>query len=412
MSDSTSNQIEGLSLHIDRLTPETINYLICKLNPETQVKSVAILSRAACGDGLASTADRVTLSVEYEQDCSLPNRIVLKTILLHPVLRLGLPAILSLSRVTAILEKTPLIGKFASKLLFLFIGVFQKYFPQAPDAMYEVESRFYSEIRPGLNIESPNIFGAAYDANTRHFGILMEDLSEAKAHFPTALESQSLETVKSTLKTMAVMHARFWNSPDLEKELAWVPTRFQGGMYPIFDGIGYELIRYQVENNSFKKELLSPIGKTVKELWEGLWQSQELLLQGHETLLHGDTHVGNTYVLPGEKGGLLDFQLLVKGNPLIDVSYYIITALDADSRIKHQHELLQYYLDQLKELGIEAMTFDSAWQDYRLSSLWGLVIGWLITPSVNYGEDITSANIERTAKAVVDLDVYSLLETA
>jgi hypothetical protein len=103
---------------------------------------------------------------------------------------------------------------------------------------------------------------------------------------------------------------------------------------------------------------------------------------------------------------------LVKGNPLIDVSYYIITALDADSRIKHQHELLQYYLDQLKELGIEAMTFDSAWQDYRLSSLWGLVIGWLITPSVNYGEDITSANIERTAKAVVDLDVYSLLETA
>ncbi|MFT5608670.1 MAG: aminoglycoside phosphotransferase (APT) family kinase protein [Parvicella sp.] len=141
-------------------------------------------------------------------------------------------------------------------------------------------------------------------------------------------------------------------------------------------------------------------------------RSQELLLQGHETLLHGDTHVGNTYVLPGEKGGLLDFQLLVKGNPLIDVSYYIIAALDTDSRSKHQHELLQYYLDQLKELGIAAMTFDSAWQDYRLSSLWGLVIGWLITPPVNYGEDITNANIERTAKAVVDLDVYSLLETA
>lgn len=410
MTKTNNKSNNGLNLRIDRLTPETVELLLHKLNPGIGVQNVRVISRAACGDGLASTADRVSLSVEYDQECSLPGQMILKTIFLHPVLRLGLPAILSLSTVTSVLEKVPLLGKITSKSLFLFIGVFQKFFPQAPDAMYEIESRFYSEIRPNLNIESPDIFGAAYDETTRHFGILMEDLGQAKAHFPTALESQSLDVVKSVLKTMAVMHAQFWNSPKLDQELNWVPTRFQGGMFPVFDGIGYELIRYQVESNLFKQNLLAPIGKTVKELWDGMWQSQQMLLGGAQTLLHGDTHVGNTYVLPGEKGGLLDFQLLVKGNPLIDVSYYIITALDTDTRIKYQDELIQFYLDQLKQLGVDVPTFAEAWRDYRLSSIWGLVIGWLITPPVNYGEAITSANIERTAKAVVDLEVFSLLD--
>ena len=42
--------------------------------------------------------------------------------------------------------------------------------------------------------------------------------------------------------------------------------------------------------------------------------------------------------------------------------------------------------------------------------MWGLVIGWLITPTVNYGESITYANIQRTAQAVLDLEAIEAIE--
>ena len=133
-----------------------------------------------------------------------------------------------------------------------------------------------------------------------------------------------------------------------------------------------------------------------------------LLQSGPRTLLHGDTHVGNSYVLPDGTSGLLDFQLLVKGNWCIDVTYYLITALDIETRRQHEAELLDYYLTELDRQGVDRVPdFEEAWHDHRLASIWGLVIGWLITPPVNYGEEITAANIERTTAAVIDLDAFS-----
>jgi hypothetical protein len=38
----------------------------------------------------------------------------------------------------------------------------------------------------------------------------------------------------------------------------------------------------------------------------------------------------------------------------------------------------------------------------RRAAIWGLVIGWLMTPTINYGEQITVANITRLVAAVQD----------
>ena len=73
-----------------------------------EVASVEIREHAACGDGVASTADRIVLELTYrENGAGLPDQIILKTLLLHPALRLGLPAILSLSSVVSALERVP-----------------------------------------------------------------------------------------------------------------------------------------------------------------------------------------------------------------------------------------------------------------------------------------------------------------
>jgi hypothetical protein len=398
--------------NLRKLDAEAIRAMLGRRHAEVGVEHVQILERARCGDGIASTADRVTLRLDYGpgDDAGLPSQMVLKTLLLHPVLRFGLPAILSLASASRIAEATPGVGRGARALLFVLVGLYQRFYPHAPDAMYLNEVRFYTDIRPELTIEAPRSFGGLFEESTRHFGILMEDLGLRSVRFPNATTEVSLDELRGLVATLAELHAHFWASPRLEGDLAWVPTRQSGGMFPVFDGIGRELIRYQVEHHAFKAELLRPLNRSVDRLWEDLWESQRILASGPVTLLHGDSHIANTYLLPDGSGGLLDWQLMARGNGANDLTYLLVTALAPEERRKHERELIAFYLDELRRHGVEAPPRpDEAWRQHRLAVIWGLVIGWLITPPVNYGTAITAANIARLVTAAEDLESFEAL---
>jgi hypothetical protein len=317
--------------------------------------------------------------------------MILKTLLLPPLLRFGLPAVLSLARASRAAESLPGIGGGARSLLFVVVGLYQRFFPHAPDPMYVNEVRFYTEVRPEIDLEAPQVFGGLYDQASRRFGILIEDLTLRGARFANATGELALDSLRDGLANLARLHARFWKSPR-------------------FDGIGRELIRYQVEQYAPKAECLRRLGRSVDQLWDDLWASQRRLAAGPLTLLHGDTPLGNTYVLPDGSAGLLDFQLSVRGHWANDVGYLLATALAAESRRQHERELIGFYLDQLRRNGVaEAPDADEAWDCYRLAMVWGLAIGWLITPAVNYGPAITDANLSRMVGACQDLDPFSLL---
>jgi hypothetical protein len=389
-----------------------VEALLHRLHPEVAVASVEVLERARCGDGIASTADRVVLGVEFEpgRDAGLPSRMVLKTLLLHPLLRFGLPAILSLAGVSRAVESLPGFGNGARSLLFVLVGLYQRFFPHAPDPMYLNEVRFYTELRPELEIEAPRVFGGLFDEGSRHFGILMEDLDLRGARFPNATTDVPLESIRDLVANLARLHAAFWESPRFQGDLAWLPDRLSGGMFPVFHGIGRELIRYQVEQYAPKATLLTPLGRSVDGLWEDLWVSQRALAAGPCTLLHGDTHVGNSYLLPDGSGGFLDFQLSVRGHWANDVTYLLVTGLAPEERGKRERELLGFYLDELRRHGVaEPPDAEEAWQAYRLAVIWGLVIGWLITPPVNYGPAITDANVSRLVTACQELESFEAL---
>ena len=184
-----------------------------------------------------------------------------------------------------------------------------------------------------------------------------------------------------------------------------------GGMFEVFDLIGLELIEDQVGRYPFKQDLIAPLGRSLSELWDLLWLVQRKHCDAPTTLLHGDPHLGNTYLLPGERGGLLDWQLMMRGSWAHDVTYLIVTSLDPQVRRAHERELLGEYLDQLRANGVEdAPELEAAFEQCRTAALWGLVIGWLICPPENYGQPITEANITRAVTAVTDYDTISIIE--
>lgn len=355
---------------LDDLTPDVLGAALADRVPGVVVDHVEIVAAKHAGEGVASTADRVVVDLTYAAGTSgdLPNRLILKTMLASP---------------------------------------------HAPQAMYENEVRFYREIRDELDIEAPQAFASHFDATTGRFGLLLEDLTARGARFPSALDPVSLAEVRCILANLATLHARFWDSARFAAELSWVPTPMRGGMFDVFDTIGLELIEDQVARHPFKAELIAPLGRTVAQMWEPLWQVQRQHTLAPTTLLHGDPHVGNTYLLPGDRGGLLDWQLMVRGSWAHDVTYLLITALDTEVRRTHQGDLLGEYLDRLATAGVEAVpTLDTAFARYRAAALWGLVIGWLICPPENYGPDITAANITRMVAAVEDLETFAAIAAA
>ncbi|HJO24542.1 MAG: phosphotransferase [Myxococcota bacterium] len=346
-----------------QLTPELLTAAMAVDRPGLVVREVEVVETIACESGFASTADRVVLDLAYAPGAAsadLPKRVILKTMLVAP---------------------------------------------HAPAVMYETEVRFYREIRPGVPFEAPQFYAGLFDAKTGQFGIVMEDLRECDAVFGNVTLSISLAQVHSLIRNLAALHAKYWESPALKQELGWLATPAGGGMSDFFQQV-LPLIEGHLRTDPWRNEILAAIGRPVKQLFADMLAIQAGPLEsGPRTLLHGDTHLGNTYLLTGNETGLLDFQLAMQGCYSRDLTYILTTALTIEQRRRHERELIAFYLQELRRGGVANVPdMNQAWQLHRLSAYWGLVIGWLTCPTPNYGREITEENLRRLTAAMIDLE--------
>jgi hypothetical protein len=151
----------------DLLTPADVNTLIARHWEGVRVAEVAIVAIAHCGDGKASTTDRVELKLTYENNrAELPSRMLLKMILLPSSLRIGSTAVVQSAAAAA---KVPRLVRLDG-LVYAPLNLFNYYFPHAPDVMYETEAKFYAKVRPELDwLETPQVYGSeSCAAERRH----------------------------------------------------------------------------------------------------------------------------------------------------------------------------------------------------------------------------------------------------
>jgi hypothetical protein len=292
------------------LTPANVTEILrSKFGPNLTVRSVTIDHIAKCGDGKASTTDRVAFTVEYSQfpaGWQPQEHMMLKYILLPWYFRLGANrTVMHMAwRLAQLLSWVRL-----DWTVYSLVNTYNYHLPHAPDAMYENETRFYRDIRAELNgaqdgggpFQAPEVYGTLYDEHGHRFGVFMQDLSRADASFPNALGVLPLASLRSVLRQLARLHARYWQSPRLAGEgkggdLGWLPTPTKGGMFEVFHSLGFGLIADHVRSNPFEQELLAPLRLSVDKLWQGLCRAEQALAAEPTTLCHGDTHVQNVYV--------------------------------------------------------------------------------------------------------------------
>ena len=126
--------------------------------------------------------------------------------------------------------------------------------------------------------------------------------------------------------------------------------------------------------------------------------------------MHGDAHVGNTYVLPDNEVGFLDWQVLRKGNFSIDLGYFVQGALTVEDRRNGEADLIAAYHEALELPAEQRPTRDEIWLRYRASVAHGLAL-WMATASSDDWQrpEVSLPLAQRYAAAFADLDTATAL---
>ncbi|GAA3222155.1 phosphotransferase [Actinocorallia longicatena] len=271
----------------------------------------------------------------------------------------------------------------------------------ATSGLFHEPRLFLSEVE--LPVDHPAVHLSLIDEPGQNFIMVMEDLSARGADPRDSTRPLTPAQAAGGMRALARLHSAFWNARLTGRQaLSWVEpyTPWPQEMDELMAGV-IPLAR------EMAGDALPPLVRAYEpmdliRLWKGYIHA---LATGPQTLLHGDAHIGNTYVLPGDDIGFLDWQMLRRGHWSLDVGYFLQGAVTTEDRRAHEAELIETYRTALDVPESERPTAEQAWTAYRASAVYGLVL-WLatLTGSAWQREDISLALAQRYADAFTDLD--------
>jgi hypothetical protein len=258
-----------------------------------------------------------------------------------------------------------------------------------------------------LPLDHPTVYAAIIDEERRDFLMIMEDVVARGADPRDSTRPMTIDQVASGVRGLARMHSEFWGERITRNPaLGWVEP------FVAFAGLEYAPLHIAHERlgDTVPAEIPALSGT---ELFVDIWACYiGTLTTSPQTLLHGDPHIGNTYVLPDDEVGFLDWQMVRRGNSSLDLGYFLQGALSIEDRRRGERDLLEEYRDALQLPADEKPTADEVWPRYRASVAHGLAI-WMATLSGGDAwqrPDICLAFAQRYAAAFIDLDTRAALD--
>ncbi len=257
-----------------------------------------------------------------------------------------------------------------------------------------------------LPLEHPVAFASIVDEPGLDYLIVMEDLLDRGADPRDATRPLTAEEVANGLEGLARLHSRYWGKVEQDPALSWVqpflPT--EGWIEPMRRAIAPAIEQSEAVIPDAVRYLTD---SRLVEIWI---RSISSLTTGPQTLLHGDPHIGNTYVLPDGAVGFLDWQVVRRGCWAHDVGYFMQSALSTTDRRAFERDLLEGYRAALEVPTTERPSADEAWLRYRASAAHGLAI-WLVTVlSKVHAHERSLALVQRFGAAFEELDTPGAAE--
>jgi hypothetical protein len=254
-----------------------------------------------------------------------------------------------------------------------------------------------------LPVEHPFVHLALIDEPALDFMLVMEDVAERGGDPRDATRPLTVEQAADGVAGLARLHGRFWGERlDASPILTWIEPFT--AWFSMARGVEVGLERAG-------DRIPAQVARSGADAIDRLWQRYiATVTQGPTTLLHGDAHIGNTYTLPGDRVGFLDWQVVRRGDHCLDLGYFLQGALTIDDRRAAEDDLLVHYHSSLDVPADTRPSLDAIRLRYRASVTHGLTV-WLATSASTWQRPEVSLTLaERYAAAFVDLDSGAALD--
>ncbi len=275
---------------------------------------------------------------------------------------------------------------------------------------YLTELQFYRDIAPTVGCRVPACYRTEYRPDDLEFALLMEDIVGAVPGDQFAgLQTRHLE---EAIAQAARLHAPNYGDPTLA---ARAPGRDSaaGEDFAEFAQIGYSAaVELMVDR------LGHGLDDDVIDVFEAVTPYVARWARGNgapETLIHGDLR-GDNLLFRGDEFSpevvVVDWQTVRPGPAGADVAYLISDSIaDPSERAEIEEDLVARYLDAMAAGGVE-IDSHTFWDEYRLGSIWGLLITAVATMQAartERGDELFTLMARRHGAQALHLDPLALL---
>ena len=257
---------------------------------------------------------------------------------------------------------------------------------------------FYRQRAPEGLVNAPKCYFAGLDEESGTEFLLLEDLLARNVTFGNTLHRIDPQIARRALEMLARYHARWWNSPGRAR-----PETSSGAAIVTEDWMSPAKFEQCMQLPRF--EYVPPPLRNRERFRSAIYRLWDSNAQGPHCILHGDLALSNCFFEVDGTPGFLDLQGDTLGCWAHDFTVFLVSALDIDDRRSCERELLEFYLQQLRSHGVDAPSFDNAWQQYRRNTLWLATAA--VCPVTSQPEAVLIRHTQKAMAAVTDLNALA-----
>ncbi|MFM2077890.1 MAG: hypothetical protein RJA49_1780 [Actinomycetota bacterium] len=270
---------------------------------------------------------------------------------------------------------------------------------------YRTEWTFYQELAHTVNVRAPQCHVALFDEDEQNFVLLMEDLAGSAQG--DQMRGLTVDEALLAVEQAVAFHAPRWGDPTLAELMTRSEDEAVALLHAIYDAT-HEATLARLGPN-LDDEAIDLVRRFAPKV--GAWVTAS---DAPRTLLHMDFRPDNFLfgVAPDAPPlVVVDWQTVTVGPGTHDLAYMIGGSFEPEQRALVERGLVEQYCAQLAAHGID-YPFDNCWKDYRISSLWGVlmsVIATMLAAQTERGDLMLTTMLRRHARQAIELDALSLV---
>jgi aminoglycoside phosphotransferase len=277
----------------------------------------------------------------------------------------------------------------------------------ASSGISRFEPDFFTHCRERLEMDAPRAWYAGHDPANHAYLVMLHDMT-GEVEFCDHLTPVNRARAESMVEQLARLHSRFYQSPELET--ASIPFMNWTDYWERLMKLAPQFAQYCDIAFGDAEDLLPPeLYARRSDIWRLTDLSVEAQRNLPHTLCHGDVHLKNWYVRPGDRMGLNDWQALNCGHWSRDLVYALMTALTIEDRQAWFEDLLRLYVSEMQARGVAGIGFEEAMLNCRQQSFTALAF-WTITyrpaPGMPDMQPVATTRefLRRIGAAMLDMD--------